>query len=99
MRPCGWNGRRREELLNRISQKIAERAQCVLTCHLFAPLVNEVGVVEWSSFNVGSFSGGLDRFVGQRLSDQSGCCFFYLDWRWSDAAEHDTRVLHCIAFG
>src|SRR6185369_10878779 len=88
----------REQLLNRISQEIAERAQCVLSRHLFAPLIDEVGVVEWSSFDVGSFSGGLDWFVGQRLSDQCGCRFFDLDWRRGDATEHDARVRYGVAF-
>ena len=41
-----------------LSLKISQRAQRVLSRHLFAPLIDEVGVVEWAGFDVSSFGGG-----------------------------------------
>src|SRR4029079_13163817 len=40
--------------------QVAQGAQRVLPRHLLAPLVDEVGVVEWSSFDVSRFSRRLD---------------------------------------
>ena len=40
--------------------QVAQSAQCVLPRHLLAPLVDEIGVVEWAGFDVSGFSGGGD---------------------------------------
>src|ERR1043165_3965530 len=43
-----------------LSLQIFQCPQCVLARHLFAPLEDEVGVVEWASFDVGGFGSSVD---------------------------------------
>lgn len=43
--------------------KVAQRAQRVLPRHLFAPLIDKVGVVERSSLDVSSFSRSMNLIV------------------------------------
>ena len=54
-----------------LSLKISQGAQGVLSRHLLAPLIDEVSVIEWSSFNVSGFGSSMDLIVGEWLSDQA----------------------------
>src|SRR5215213_884424 len=78
----------------RLCLKVSQGAQGVLSRHLLAPLVDEVGVVEWTGFHVSRFSRSLDLSVCERLSDQDSRGFFDLDWRWRNRAENDSSVCH-----
>src|SRR6185369_5738136 len=72
--------------------KVTECAQRELPRHLLPPLVDEVGVIEWTSFDVSRFSRSLDLLVREWLSDQSSRGFFDLDWSRRDTAEDDASV-------
>ncbi len=69
-----------------------ERAQRILPRHLFAPVHDEVGVVEWASFDVSSFGGGLNVFVVEWLADQRGAGFLDFHRRRRDAAQNNPSV-------
>src|SRR5687767_3175294 len=67
--------------------------------HLFAPLIDKVGVVQWARFNVRSFGGCLYLILFERFADQCGCGFLDFDWRRCDAAENDACVIYTTMIG
>ena len=77
-----------------LTLQVAQRAQGVLSRHLFAPLVDEVGVVEWAGFNVRGLGSSLDLVVGEWTSNQRSRGFFDLDRRRCDGPKHDARVFY-----
>lgn len=48
---------------------IVERADCVLTRHLLAPLIDKICVIQWPGLYIGGFGGGFDLIVAERLAD------------------------------
>src|SRR6185369_8716415 len=79
--------------------EVSQRAEGVLSCHLLAPLIHEVSVIERACFHVCRFGGCLDLIFGERFSDQRTRCFFDLDRRGRDAAEHDARIFNVAVVG
>src|ERR1044072_9491526 len=80
-----------------LSLQIFQCPQCVLPRHLFEPLVDEVGVVEWASFDVGGCASSVDLIVVQWATDERARCFFDLNRSGGDAPEHDCRILDRVA--
>src|ERR1051326_1755134 len=57
-----------------LSLQIFQCPQCVLARHLFAPLVDEVGVVEWASLDVVGFGSSVDLIVVNGAPDERARC-------------------------
>src|SRR5205807_8456191 len=76
---------------------VVECPQSVLPRHLFPPLRDEVGVVEWTRLDVSGFGGGLDLIFVERLTNQSLGRVVYFNRRGSDATQDDLCICDSIA--
>src|SRR5437763_12211944 len=98
-RDCPAARRIAEQDFTRLTLKVSQGTQCVLSRHLLAPLIDKVGVVEWPGFDVRSLGGRRDLFLDKRFSDQRISSFFDFERRGRDAAEYDAGVFHVMVVG
>ena len=59
--------------------QVTQSAKGVLPRHLFAPVHNEISVVERASLHISSFSGSLDVIVIEWMSNERFTGFFHFD--------------------